>query len=289
MRLHGKLDPYLFLILPLCAYLMVVLIPIIFSMYYSFMEWNGIRKMEFTGLKNYAKMFTDRNLLTCIVNNLKFTALATMGQVGGGLLLAILVQQIGFGQNLLRVILFTPVIISGMAIAQTFKKLLSITPDGVVNAVLGLIGLSRFKTAFLSEMHLTLYVMVILDSFKFCGLYLVVFHAAFSSLDKSIIEAAVIDGTKEIQLYTRIRLPMVRGIIINSVVLAVIGTLKAFEMPYILTNGGPGYASELMATYMYKTAFNSMNYGYGSVLSLFIVVECIVFLIVFGRLTSRKD
>jgi raffinose/stachyose/melibiose transport system permease protein len=289
MKIHKKWDPLLFLALPLTVYLMVVLIPIFFSVYYSLMDWNGLSKMKFAGFRNVAKMFNDPNLLICLLNSLKFTVAAALCEVGGGMILAILVQQIRRGKDIFRVIFFTPVIISSMAMSQTFKKLLSINPDGVVNALLGAIGFSQFKTAFLADMNLTLWVVAIVDSYKFCGLYLVIFYAALTSIDTEIIEAATIDGAKSRELYTHIRLPMIRGIIVSCISLAVTGTLKAFDIPFILTNGGPGYASELIALYMYKTAFNSMDYGYGSMLGLLVVFLCIVSFSLIGRLTRQYD
>lgn len=289
MRLHKKQDPFLFLLLPMLVYISVVSVPIIYSVYYSLMDWNGITEMKFMGLGNYVKMFSDSNLLICLVNNLKYSAINTVYQVGVGLIMAILVQKIKLGQNLVRVLFFTPVIISSMAMSQTFKKILAISPDGVINALLGAMGLSQFKTAFLSDMNITLWVVAIVEAYKFCGLYLVIFHSAFSSIDSEVIEAATIDGAKEWQLYAYIRLPMIRGIIISSIILVINGTLKSFEVPFVLTNGGPGYTSELMASYMYKTAFNSMDYGYGSALSILIVVECVVIIGFITKLTERKD
>ncbi len=289
MRLHRKTDPALFLMLPLAVYILVVIIPIISSVYYSFMDWNGITEMKYAGFSNFKKLFSDRNLITCFENNLKYSAVATVFQVGGGLVLAILLQYVKKGQNLLRVLLFTPTVISGMAMSQTFKKLLAISPDGVVNALLGAIGLSNLKTAFLADMDLTLYVVAIVESVRFCGLYMVVFHAAFSSIGKEIIEAAAIDGSTNWKTLIHIQLPMIKRTTINCVMLAIIGTLKAFEGPFVLTNSGLGWATELMSTYIYKTAFNSSNYGYASVLSLFLVVECIIAYGIINRITRQKE
>jgi raffinose/stachyose/melibiose transport system permease protein len=289
MKIHKKWDPFLFLVLPLAAYLMVVLMPIFFSVYYSLMDWNGISKIKFAGFKNFTKLFVDANLPICLTNSLKFTIIATVCQVGGGMALAILVQQIRRGRDIFRVIFFTPVVISSMAMSQTFRKLLSINPDGVINALLGAAGLSQFKMAFLADMNLTLWVVALVDSYRFCALYLVIFYAALTSIDNEVIEAATIDGANGRQLYTRIRLPMIRGIIVSCVSLAVTGTLKAFEVPFILTNGGPGYASEVIALYMYKTAFNNMDYGYGSMLGLVVVFLCIASFSLIDRLTRRYD
>lgn len=286
MRLHKKQDPYIFLALPIIAYLAVVIVPIASSIYYSFMDWNGIGAMQFTGIDNYLKMFRDSNLLTCVINTLKYSLVGTVCQVGGGLFLAILVQRVRKGGNLVRVLLFSPVVISGMAMAQTFKKLLAINPDGVVNAILNVLGVS--KIAFLADTNITLYVVAICEAFRFCGLYMVVFYAAFTSIDKEVTEAAAIDGAGFWRQLLHIRLPLIKGIIMNSIVLAVVGTLKAFEGPFVLTNGGPGYTSELLATYMYKTAFNKMDYGYGSALSILLVMMCIVVYLMINLILGKK-
>ena len=289
MKVHRKWDPLLFLVLPLLAYSIVVFLPIFFSVFYSLMSWTGISRMRFVGLDNFIRMFSDNILFTVLMNSLKFTVASSVLQIGGGLLLAILVLQLKRWQNLMRVLLFTPVVISSMAMSQTFKQLLSISPDGVFNAVLGFTGLAQLKTAFLADMNLTLWVVAAVDSYKFCGLYLVIFYAAFVAIDNEIIEAATIDGAKGWQLYAYIRIPMIRGIIVSSIILAVTGTLKAFEVPFILTNGGPGYASELIALYMYKKAFSSMEFGYGSALSLLVVFLCIASFTVINKLAKRYD
>lgn len=289
MRLHKKSDPYLFLLLPVLAYLSVVMFPIFSSLYYSLLDWSGIGAKTFVGFANYAKMLRDPNLRTVMLNSLIYTFFGTIFQVGGGLLLAVLVQRIKKGQTLVRVLLFTPVVISSMAMSQTFKKLLGIAPDGVVNALLGAMGLDHLKTAFLSDMNITLYVLIIVEAIRFTGLYMVVFHAAFASIDHSVLEAASIDGATKWQTLLRVQFPMIRPIIVNCVVLAAVGTFKAFDGPFILTNGGPGYATELMATYMYKQAFGSMDYGYGSALSLIIVLECLLIYGLINLFTKRKD
>lgn len=289
MRLHRKIDPFLFLVLPLSAYLVVVLIPIFASVYYSVMNWNGIREITFAGLDNFAKLFSDRNLRTVLGNTVIYSGISTVCQIGFGLCLAILVRQVKKNQNLVRVLLFTPTVISGVAMSQTFKNILSISPDGPVNALLGAIGLEHLRTAFLAHGTITLPVLALVDSFRYCGLYMVVFYAAFASLDASVSESALIDGASNWQKLIYVQLPMMRKIIINSVVLVLIGTFKGFEGSYIMTNGGPGYASELMATYMYKTTFTSMDYGYGSVLGLIIALSCVVLFSLVNVLTRQKD
>ena len=96
------------------------------------------------------------------------------------------------------------------------------------------------------------------------------------SVDQSVIEAAYIDGCSWWQSYRHIKLPMIKNIFFVVLVLLVNGTLKGFDISYILTSGGPGTSSELVATYLYKTAFSSMKYGYGSTIAVFLVIECLL-------------
>lgn len=288
MKLHKKADPYLFLFFPLLVYLLVVLAPIVSSIWYSLMEWNGITDMKFVGAANYIKLFKDTTLRVVLANSLIYAIICTICQVGFGLVLAIVIQQVRKGPNLIRVLLFTPTVISSMAISQTFKKLLAINPDGVVNALLEVVGLAHLKTAFLSHMQITLPVVALVDSFRFFGLYMVVFHSAFIAIDHEVLEASSIDGANKWQTLIYIQLPMMRTIIINCLILVMIGTFKAFEGPFILTGGGPGYASEIIATYMYKEAFTKMNYGYGSALSILIIILCLGIYAALNKITRRK-
>lgn len=289
MRLHRKIDPILFLLLPMLAYVAVVMAPVIASVFYSFTNWNGISEISFAGFDNYEKMFEDPNLGQVLWNTLLYSVTATVFQVGGGLVLAILVTKVKKGNNILRVLLFTPVVISSMAMAQTFKKLLSINPDGVVNALLGAVGLDHLKMPFLADMNITLFVLAIIESLRFAGLYMVVFYAAFVSIDKEVLEAASIDGATETQTMLKIQIPMIRAVIVNCLVLAVVGTLKAFDGPYIMTNGGPGYATELLSIFMYKRAFNMMDYGYSSALAVLMTVMCIVAYRLLDHFTKEKN
>lgn len=287
--MHRKRDPILFLALPLLTYTAVVLIPVIASIFYSFTNWNGISEITFAGFDNYSKMFKDSNLGEVLKNTFLYSITATLFQVGGGLFLAVLVSKVRKGSSFLRVMLFTPVVISSMAMAQTFKKLLSINPDGVVNALFQALGLSQFKMAFLADMHITLFVLAVIESLRFAGLYMVVFYTAIVSIDNKVLEAASIDGASSRQTLFHIKFPLMRGIIINCIVLAVVGTLKAFDGPYIMTNGGPGYSTELLSIYMYKRAFNMMDYGYSSALAVLLVVICIVAYRLLDRVSKDKE
>lgn len=176
-----------------------------------------------------------------------------------------------------------------MAISQIFQKLLSVQPEGVFAAVLNLFGME--PVALLSEPKWALLVVTLIDAYKFVGIYMIIFYSALKDIDESVVEAASIDGCSWWQLHTKIKIPMITNILVMVAVLLVSGTLKGFDISYILTKGGPGTSSELVATYMYKTAFGSVKYGLASAMAVFMIVESLIAVFLVKRLGAmfQKD
>lgn len=274
MKPRSKWVPWLFSAPALLVYLCIVLLPVVWSIVYSVFDWNGIGDMRFVGFQNYTRMFGDEVFITAFFNNLFFMAVGTIYQVFTGLIMAIILTNITRGNNILRVIYFIPCIISSMAICKIFEKLLSVEPQGVVAAVMEALGMEPI--ALLSEHSWALLVVTLVDGYKFCGLYMVIFYSAFMAISQDVVEAAYIDGCTWGQQYRYIKLPMIKNIFFVVLVIVINGTLKSFDVSYILTSGGPGSASELVATYTYKTAFSSAQFGYGSALSVFLLVESLI-------------
>ena len=169
---------------------------------------------------------------------------------------------------------FIPCIISSMAVCKIFEKLLSVQPLGVIPALMKLMHLKPI--AFLSDFKYALTWVTLIDGYKFCGLYMVIFYATLMNVSKDTIEAAYIDGCNWIQAYFFVKLPAIKNMFFVVLVILVNGCLKGFDVSYILTGGGPGNATELVATYMYKTAFSMSNFGYGSTLAVFILIESLI-------------
>ena len=290
MRPRNKWEPWLFSAPALIVYVCIVLVPVVWSIVYSVFDWNGISAMKFVGLQNYSRMFGDEVFKTSFFNNLFFMAVGTIYQVFTGLIMAIILTNITKGNNILRVIYFIPCIISSMAICQIFEKLLSVEPQGVLAAIME--GMGMEPIALLSEPKWALLVVTLVDGYKFCGLYMVVFYSAFMAISNDVVEAAYIDGCTWGQQYRYIKLPMIKNIFFVVLVIVINGTLKSFDVSYILTNGGPGSASELVATYTYKTAFSSIQFGYGSALSVFLLVESLVavgIIRIFQQRAAKRD
>lgn len=290
MRPRNKWEPWLFSAPALIVYVCIVLVPVVWSIVYSVFDWNGISAMKFVGLQNYSRMFGDEVFKTSFFNNLFFMAVGTIYQVFTGLIMAIILTNITKGNNILRVIYFIPCIISSMAICKIFEKLLSVEPQGVLAAIME--GMGMEPIALLSEPKWALLVVTLVDGYKFCGLYMVIFYSAFMAISNDVVEAAYIDGCTWGQQYRYIKLPMIKNIFFVVLVIVINGTLKSFDVSYILTNGGPGSASELVATYTYKTAFSSIQFGYGSALSVFLLVESLVavgIIRIFQQRAAKRD
>ena len=282
-----KIEPWLYLFPALAVYLLMVIVPVIWSLVYSFYDWNGIGAMKYIGFSNYVRLFFDGKMITSILNNLKFMVLGTVVQVFMGLAMATLLYSITKGSNTLRVLYFIPCIISSMAICKIFEKLLSVQPQGLVAAVVVALGLKPI--AVLSSPQYALLAVTLIDAYKFCGLYMVIFYSAFMAVDHEVLEASYIDGCTWWQQYWRIRLPMIQPIFFTVLVILVNGLLKTFDVPYILTRGGPGSATEMVATYMYKPAFTSTKFGYGSAISMFMLVESLLAVGIIRAVSKRAD
>ena len=139
----------------------------------------------------------------------------------------------------------------------------------------------------LSDSKWVLLAVTLIDSYKFVGIYMIIFYSALKDIDESVVEAAAIDGCTWWQLHAKIKIPMITNIVVMVAVLLVSGTLKGFDISYILTKGGPGTSSELVATYMYKTAFGSTKYGLASAMAVFMIIECLIAVFLVRKLGSK--
>ncbi len=279
--------PWAFAAPALIVFTATVVLPVVWSASYSLFDWNGIGRMSFAGLDNYVRMFNDNVFRAAVANNLVFALMSTLIQIVVGLALAMLLLSITRFRNLAKVIYFIPCVISSVAISQIFRQVLSVDPEGFVNAIFGSLGLTALQGAYLSDPNLTLALVSVIDAYKFCAIYMVIYLTAFMAIDKDVLEAAALDGANWWQQYISIKFPLIKGIILVTVVLLVSGTLKAFDVSYILTAGGPGSSSELVATYLYKVLFNSSRFGYGSAIAVFLVIECLIVVAILQRVFRR--
>lgn len=275
--LKNKKAIAVFLLPALLVYTAIVMIPILSSAYYSFFEWNGLSAKHFTGLSNYVTLFTrDKTVWPILMQTIVYTLLQILFQVGGGLLLALLLELLVKKRAVFQMVYYAPVIISSVAICQIFEKLFSVTPTGIINHLLSFISQDFLKIEWLTTPGLSLVITALAEGYKTMGIYMVIFYAALIGIPGELLEAARVDGAGWLSMVVRIKIPYMKPILVANAVLVLNNAIRSFDFSFMLTAGGPGTTSELMATYMYKKAFGSMQYGYGSAVAVFIVVICFI-------------
>lgn len=287
---RSTLSVVVFLVPPLLLYGVAVLLPILQSLFLSVFRWDGITDMVFVGVDNYVKMFTrDDVFWTAFGNALGYLAICLVLQLGGALIVASLLTALPRAREVVKTMYLLPAIISTVAIAFLFQRIYSLEPVGLLNQVLAWVGLENLQTAWLSNVQTVLAAVSIPEGWRFTGLYMLIIYAALIAVPRELEEAARLDGASWWQVFWRIRFPYIRPVWITTTIMATTFALRGFDIPYLLTNGGPGQASELLTTYMYKTAFVHTDYGYASAISVFIVVECLVAVGIILLVLRRRD
>ncbi len=263
-----------------------IFIPLALSGYYGFMDWDGIGAMTFIGLENYTTALQDVKFWDSAWHSFLLAIFSTLSLLIYLAIALILASKIK-GSDLLRKIYLIPMLLSSVAIAQLWIKIYNPT-SGMLNQILLKIGVEN-PPAWLAETSIVLYAIFIPILWQYAGFYILIYYAALKNIPDSIIEAARIDGASPVQIALRIKLPLIMGIVKVTIVLAVVGSLKYFDLIYVMTGGGPNGASEVMASYMYKLAFDTNNFGYGSAIGFLLLIITLVVTYIVRKLTTTKE
>ena len=267
-------------LLPVLILLVVFLVyPIVQTFMNSFTKWNGISAAKtFNGFTNWQKLIGDKDFWRAFLNNVKIMILSLLIQMPIGILLATFLDAGGRKFNFFKVIWFLPLLMSSVAVGYLFHYALA-TNGGLISSISQLLG--GGKVDLLGNQKTALYAVIGVICWQFIPFYMVYYMAGYSSISEDIYEAAIVDGATRGQYVRKIALPLLVPTIKSAVVMSVTGSLKYFDLVYVMTGGGPGTSTELMATYMYKTSFTTYNMGYGSAIAagMFILISVIAALI----------
>lgn len=278
-----------FLLPGLFFYLFAVFYPIEESIRLSFMKWGGIGEKKWIGLDNYIHMFQDKVFYTAFFNNLIYLVIVVAMQLTIGFVFAVLLTYMTKRVSFIKTLYYVPCIVTTVAVTQLFRSMYAVEPQGLINQILYAVGADGLATSWLTNLSTVLAAVSIPEGWRFTGMYMVIFYSALISLDPSVYEAAEVDGATQWKILIKIKLPMIKPILLLTLTMCITGALRGFDIPFMLTNGGPGNASELMSTYMYKKAFSSDQYGYGSALAVFIIIESIIVVAALRGMFRDKD
>jgi len=272
--------PALFLVLAL------IYVPIVQTGYFGMTKWNGVGAKEFIGLENYMALIKDEMFWKTAYHSLMLAVFSVISLIGYLFISIILAGKIK-GADLLRKIYLIPMLLASVAIAQLWLKIYH-PGNGILNTILVSLGVEN-PPAWLAEPELALYAIVVPIIWQYAGFYILIYYAALKNIPESLLEAARIDGATPWQIALKIKLPLIMNVIKVTIVLAVVGSLKYFDLIYVMTDGGPNGSSEVMASYMYHRAFKEFDFGYGSAIGFFLLVICLVVTWIIRKFTAADE
>lgn len=266
------------------------MIPVLSTIYFSFHDWPGIATapLKFVGWQNYVFIFQDDQFLRSLRNVLNYVFWSVIGQVGLGFALALMIHHVRRGTRFYRASFFLPLILPATSVALIWYFILFPTDMGVVNHVLGSLGLGGWQKAWLVDKSTAMSWIIVMTTWTSIGYYTTIGLAALSGLPDEVLEAATMDGAVGMRKIRSVIIPMIWESVKISVVLVITGVLKIFDIIFILTDGGPNGSTHVPATLMYKEAFEYNNYGGGSAIATVIFVLSIA-LSLFSLRVMRSD
>lgn len=269
----------------LAFYLLFALVPMFIALYLSFTRWNGLSPAVWVGLQNWMTLFSDSVTGHALILTLEIMALSWIVQTPLSLLLGVFMAGLQRYRSVLSVFYFVPLLFSTVAIGLTWVSILD--PNfGLLDTLLRTIKLSGLAKGWLGDPDLAFYVIVALISWQFIPFHALLYLGGARQIPRELYEAADIDGADRLQKFFSITLPQLKYTIITSTTLILTGSLTYFDLIWVTTGGGPGYATRILPLQMYITAFPDEAVGYGSVLAIVLAVFGILLSSILLRFTG---
>ena len=289
-RFQDSLVIVLFLLPAIILFIIFVIYPIFQSIYYSLFNWKGFGPaVDFVGLDNFKNILKDKVFITALRNGLGIIGFSLTFQLPLSLALAVLVGRDLPGRVFFRAIFFMPYVLSEVVAAIMWLFLYNPDPErGFLNALLILLPGGKSQ-AWLGNTDLVLMAVFVALTWKYFGFHMLLYLTGLQGIPEEIEEAARIDGASSFQNFFYITLPLLGSTIRTSVYLSVLGSVQQFILVWIMTKGGPVNASETLATYMYRFGFVRFQLGYGSAVAIYMFLICLIFSLVYQRLTRQPD
>jgi raffinose/stachyose/melibiose transport system permease protein len=281
--------PYYFTLAALALYIVFFIAPSVSGIFYSFTDWSAYSdEVNFIGFDNYARIFSpNEKYLIYIWNTLLFTFWTIILKTVFGLGLALLLNEgVKRFVNIYRTLIYFPVVLPFLIVALIFRSILH-PVTGLLNTALRAVGLDALALPWLVDPHIALFSVIAVDSWKGIGYIMVILLAGLQTIPRDYYEAAEIDGANAWERFRYITIPMLMPALTIVTVLNVLYGLRIFDIVYAMTGGGPGYATEVLATGIFK-AFSQGRYGLGTAIStiLFVILAGAGYLVI--RLMEPK-
>lgn len=279
---------YLIMIVPtLILYSLFFIYPMLTSSFYAFTNWNGLSDYSFVGFQNFVDVFSDKDFIRAIKNNMMFIVFSVGVQVPVIIIFALLIANVKRLQRLYKTTVFIPSILSTSVIGILWGFVLH--PNiGPVNKVLGWFGIESIF--WLADSKWALPSVLLVNAWQWVGFYIVLVLAAILALPKEMNEAAEIDGATGIQRAWYLTVPLIKPIISVVVMLSIAGAMRVVDIVLVMTKGGPVGATEVMASYLVNEALGvNPNYGLGTSIALIIFAFALILTAIYQRTFGRTE
>ncbi len=254
--------------------------------YISTLNWDGVSpNPPSVGFGNYHRVWNDPVFWLAVRHTVLFFAVTFVAQTVLGLLFAVLLHTRVLLGTLYKIIIFIPVVLAPAIMAPVFRHIFS--PNGEFNGVLKTLGLGSLAQPWIGQTSTALWVIMAITIWQWTGLTFVLYFAAITQVDQSVVEAARIDGAGNVKVLTSVVWPAVRGTTVALGILSVIGALKTFDVPWLVTIAGPNYATEFLGTYIYQETVQLNHLGYAAALAVILLVIAVL-LAIAVRLLGRE-
>lgn len=280
----------LFLLPAIIIYGVYNVYSILMTLYFSTLDWPGMgpyQNAKKVGLENYLTLIRDGKFWHALRNNLLLVLVSVLVQLSLGMILALIINSKLKGNKLFRTVYFMPMLLSTVATGILWQLLMD-PYTGLINVVLRQIGFLS-PPAWLGEERTVMFAVLFVVCWQYTPQYMILLRAGMTGISEDIYEASTIDGAGKWRQFWTMTLPLLSGTLKTSAVLSIVGSLKYFDLFWVMTGGGPNGYSELMATYMYKKAFNQDAMGYASAIAGGMFIVSLVVVCIFMYMTRTKE
>ncbi|MCF7946922.1 MAG: sugar ABC transporter permease [Spirochaetia bacterium] len=264
----------IFILPAFCVFFLFLLLPVTRAVQYSFTDWNGISKgLNYIGLENYIEFFTSENSYAAIGRTFLLAGYVVIIQNAIALLFAEFIDsQRKGGTRVYKIIFFAPSILSTIIVAFLWNYMYS-PVDGVLKIIFTLLNMDALASiSWLANPDLALFSIGNVMIWQFFGYTMVIYFAGMQSISNTYYDAAKIDGANSWQVFWKVKFPLIASVFTINIILSVMGALKQFEHIFLMTNGGPGRATETISIMIYNQAFGISRMGYGTAVSMILLV-----------------
>jgi len=286
--MRNQLAYLIFVVPALILYITFYVAPLFSSLRYSVTSWNGINEATFNGLANFITAFQDEKFMVSLKNNIYFVLFSVFVQIPVIIFVAIIISGVRRLKDFYKTTVFMPSVLSTAVIGVIWSFIYN--PDmGLLNQLLRLFGLEAWTRGWLGDENYAFLAILVTNSWQWIGFYVVLVLAAIFAISKEMQEAGEIDGATGWRKARYLTIPLIRPVIMVTMLLSITGAMKALDIVQIMTAGGPFGSSEVMATYMYKQAYSMGKFGYANAISIIIFLFTCLLTLIFHLVTRRSE